>query len=47
MSQEGILCYHCGKGMYLRGFRLQDAKTVACMHCNKRIVRSKAEEYTG
>jgi len=43
---EGILCYHCGKGMYLRGFKLQNAKTVACMHCGKRIIKSKAEEYT-
>lgn len=42
---EGITCYHCGRGFYLRSFRFQEAKTVSCMFCGKRIVKSKAEGY--
>jgi len=42
---EGIKCYHCGRGFYLRGFRFQEAKTVSCMFCGKKIIKSKAEGY--
>lgn len=47
MVSEGIRCYHCRKGFYLNGFRMCCAKTVSCMFCGKRIVKSKAETYDG
>ncbi len=47
MMQEGIKCYHCGKGFYLNGYRMHVAKTVACMHCGKRIIKFKADDYDG
>lgn len=37
--QEEIYCPHCKKTFYLRGFRLQEAKTVSCMFCKKRITK--------
>jgi hypothetical protein len=35
--QEEIKCNHCNGVFYLNSFRLQEAKTVTCMYCKKRI----------
>lgn len=43
MHQEEIKCYHCGKIFYLNHFRYQVAKTVSCLYCKKRIIKSKNE----
>ncbi len=42
--QEEINCYHCNKTFYLNNFRYQNAKTVSCLYCGKRIVKSKIKE---
>lgn len=41
MFEEKIMCNHCKKTFYLNNFRLQQAKTVSCMYCNKRIIKRK------
>ena len=41
---EDIYCYHCKKTFYLNGFRMQEAKTVSCMFCGKRIDKLKSKE---
>lgn len=38
---EEICCYHCEKGFYLKGYRMQQAKTVSCLYCGKRIIKNK------
>lgn len=42
--KDKINCYHCEKTFYLNHFRLREAKTVSCMYCGKRIIKSKMEE---
>ncbi len=43
IEPEEIYCYHCKKKFYLNGFRMQDAKSVSCMFCGKRIFKDKSE----
>ncbi len=38
--QEEIKCYHCRETFYLNNFRFQNAKTVSCYHCDKRIIKN-------
>ena len=45
--QEEIYCYHCKRKFYLSGFRLQNAKTVSCLFCEKRIDKKKSKEILG
>lgn len=40
-TQEEVNCPHCKKVFYLNNFRLQDAKSVSCMYCGKRIIKVK------
>ena len=42
--QEEVFCYYCNKTFYLRGFRMQEAKTISCMFCRKRINKQKSKE---
>ena len=44
MMKEEIFCYHCKKTFYLSGYRMEEAKTVSCLYCNKRINKSKLKE---
>ncbi len=41
-TKEEIYCYHCHGTFYLDGFRLQNAKTVSCLYCEKRINKFKS-----
>ena len=41
---EEIWCYHCEKIFYLNGFRMQEAKSVFCMFCGKRIDKARSKE---
>jgi uncharacterized Zn-finger protein len=38
---EEIHCYYCNKIFYLRSFRLEEAKSVSCLYCGKRIIKEK------
>lgn len=44
MYQEGINCYHCKKEFVLNTFRLQQAKSVSCLYCGKRIIKKKLDK---
>ena len=39
MNDEEIVCNHCDKTFYLKSFRLQVAKSVSCIYCEKRIYK--------
>ncbi len=41
---EEIYCYHCEKIFYLHSFRFQEAKTVSCFFCGKRVDKKKSEK---
>ena len=43
MVKEEIFCYHCKKIFYLDGYRMQEAKSVSCMFCGKRIDKKKSK----
>ena len=42
-TSEEIYCYYCKRTFYLNGFKLQEAKTVSCMFCGKRIIKLKKQ----
>lgn len=43
MLEDTIICYHCNKEFYLNGFRYVNAKTIGCIYCGKRIIKSKSK----
>ncbi len=44
LEPEEIYCYWCMKTFYLNGFRMQEAKSVSCMFCGRRIYKEKQKE---
>ena len=39
--QEERICTKCNKMFYVRGLRLQEAKTLSCFHCGERFIVNK------
>lgn len=36
-NSEEVTCPRCNKIFYLKSFRLQEAKSITCMFCNRRF----------
>ncbi len=38
MYKIECVCKNCGISTFLSGYRMESAKTISCIHCNKRTI---------